>query len=52
LNAVDLASLGDYYSGSRYSLYYTDSKRKGSSHAPVEEDDGQDEPKSASSGEL
>ncbi len=52
LNAVDLASLGDYYSGSRYSLYYTDSRRKGASRAPVEEDDGQDEPRSASSGEL
>ncbi len=52
LNAVDLASLGDYYSDSRYSLYYTDSKRKGGSRTPVEEDDGQDEPRSASSGEL
>src|SRR5271166_2894587 len=52
LNAVDLASLGDYYSGSRYSLYYTDSKRKGSGRAQAEEDDGQDVPRSASSGDL
>jgi capsular exopolysaccharide synthesis family protein len=27
LNAADLASFGDYYSGSRYSAYYSDSKR-------------------------
>ncbi len=52
LNAVDLASLGDYYSSSRYSLYYTDAKRKGAKRVPAEEDDGQDEPRSASSGEL
>jgi succinoglycan biosynthesis transport protein ExoP len=52
LNAVDLASLGDYYSGSRYSLYYTDSRRKGRGRAQVEEYDGQDESRSASSGEL
>jgi succinoglycan biosynthesis transport protein ExoP len=52
LNAVDLASLGDYYSGSRYSLYYTDSKRKGGSRAQAGDDDGQDEPRSASSGDL
>ncbi len=52
LNAVDLASLGDYYSGSRYSVYYTDSKRKDSRRAQTEEDDGQDEPRSASSGDL
>ena len=51
LNAVDLTSLGDYYSRSRYSLYYTDSKRKGPSRAQVDEDDGQDEPRSASSGD-
>lgn len=52
LNAVDLDSLGGYYSGSRYSLYYTDSKRKDGGRAQAEEDDGQDEPRSASSGDL
>ena len=48
LNAADLASLGDYHSGSRYGLYYSDSKRTGSSRAQTEENDGRDEPRSAS----
>jgi hypothetical protein len=48
LNAADLASLGYYHSGSRYGLYYSDSKRTGSSRAQTEEDDGRDEPRSAS----
>jgi succinoglycan biosynthesis transport protein ExoP len=51
LNAVDFASLSDYHSGSRYGLYYSDSKRKGPGRAQAEEDDGQDEPRSASSGD-
>ena len=52
LNAVDLSSLGNYYSGSRYSLYYTDSKRKSVARAHNEDDDGQDAPRSATSGDL
>ena len=52
LNAVDLASLGDYYSRSRYSLYYTDSKRKSVAKVHIEEDDGQNVPRSASSGDV
>jgi hypothetical protein len=52
LNAVDLASLGDYYSGSRYNLYYTDSKRKPLGKAEVDADDEHDVPRSASSGDV
>jgi len=47
-----LASLGDYYSRSRYSLYYTDSKRKSVAKVHIEEDDGQNVPRSASSGDV
>jgi capsular exopolysaccharide synthesis family protein len=49
LNAADLASFGDYYSGSRYSAYYSDSKRPRSSRENSEGKDGQDESRSISS---
>jgi polysaccharide biosynthesis transport protein len=43
LNAVNMASLGDYYSGSRYRLYYTDSKHNGDGRALRREEDDQQE---------
>jgi capsular exopolysaccharide synthesis family protein len=49
LNAADVASFGDYYSGSRYSAYYSDSKRPRSSRENSEGKDGQDESRSISS---
>jgi len=52
LNAVDLVSLGDYYSGSRYRAYYADSKRSARKPVQAEEADGQDLPRSASSGDF
>lgn len=51
LNAVDLASLGEHYSQSRYGLYYTDYKRKAPTREHGEGEDGQDEPRSASAGD-
>ena len=50
LNAVNMASLGDSYSSSRYSLYYTDSKRNGDSRALIEEENDKQELRSAGSG--
>ena len=50
LNAADSASLGDYYSSSRYSLYYSDSRRKGSDRSQTQLEDSQDEPRAGSSG--
>jgi capsular exopolysaccharide synthesis family protein len=48
-NAADLSSLRDYYSGSGYDAYYTDTKRKRRA-AVVEELDGEDESRSVISG--
>jgi polysaccharide biosynthesis transport protein len=50
LNAVNMASLGDSYSSSRYSLYYTDSKRNGDSRTLIEEENDKQELRSAGSG--
>jgi capsular exopolysaccharide synthesis family protein len=49
LNAADLASFGDYYSGSRYSAYYSDSKRARSSWEKSEGQDSEAESPPASS---
>jgi Mrp family chromosome partitioning ATPase len=43
LNGADLSSLGDYYSGFRYSVYYTDSKQKRRTPVAAAEHDGSEE---------
>jgi capsular exopolysaccharide synthesis family protein len=43
LNAADLTSLGGYYSGSRSSAYYTDSKRKDGSNGNGRDADGDEQ---------
>jgi capsular exopolysaccharide synthesis family protein len=43
LNAADLRSMGDYYSGSRYSVYYTDSRHKGNSPEVSAAEEGREE---------
>lgn len=47
LNAADPTSLRDYYSGSRSSVYYTDSKRKDSNNGDGQDADGDEQPKPA-----
>jgi capsular exopolysaccharide synthesis family protein len=49
LNAADVASFGDYYPGSRYSAYYSDSKRARSSREDTKGQDGEDESRPISS---